>query len=254
MARARSPNRDKAKIMYLESNGEKKLKDIAEELGLKDSQIRKWKSQDKWDQELKGALPKTKGNVTNEKKRKKGGQIGNKNALGNDGGAPEGNINAIKHGAYQSLYANMLRPEEKEIFDQTTASVNIDEEIRLLRLKIARLLNREVTFFYDMYGNKHEKEINEEDRENGILICMEQLRKLIETKASLIGDTEKLQMDREKFEFNKYKTEIEIDLKREKLELEKAKVNDEEGEYEDDGFIDALKGEVSEVWDDVTED
>jgi phage terminase small subunit len=68
MARARSPNRDKAKIMYLESNGEKKLKDIAEELGLKDSQIRKWKSQDKWDQESKGALPKAKGNVTNKKK------------------------------------------------------------------------------------------------------------------------------------------------------------------------------------------
>ncbi|MFT9493406.1 terminase small subunit [Anaerosolibacter sp.] len=64
MARQRSPDRDKAKDMYLKSKGEMLLKDIAEKLGLKDSQIRKWKSQDKWDDELKGALPKTKGNVT----------------------------------------------------------------------------------------------------------------------------------------------------------------------------------------------
>lgn len=71
MARARSPNRDKAKEIYLNSKGSVKLKDIATELGLKDSQIRKWKSQDKWDDELKGALPKVKSNVTNKKATKK---------------------------------------------------------------------------------------------------------------------------------------------------------------------------------------
>lgn len=47
MARVRSPNRDKAKQIYLNSKGSLKLKDIAKELGVKDSQIRKWKSQDK---------------------------------------------------------------------------------------------------------------------------------------------------------------------------------------------------------------
>lgn len=78
MARERSPNRDKAKEMYLSSNGKMKLKDIAEELGVIDTQIRKWKSTDKWEQELKGTLPKgnkVKSNVTNnriikEKKKK----------------------------------------------------------------------------------------------------------------------------------------------------------------------------------------
>ncbi|MCT4593167.1 MAG: phage terminase small subunit [Anaeromicrobium sp.] len=253
MARARSPNRDKAKAIYIESNGEKKLKDIAEELALKDSQIRKWKSQDKWDQELKGALPKTKGNVTNKKKRNKGGQPGNKNALNNDGGAPLGNLNAIKHGAYQSLYTNMLSPEEKALYEQTTAVVNIDDEIRLIRLKIARLLNRDKTFFYNMFGKKLYKDITEEDRENGILLCMDQLRKLIETKAAIIGDTEKLQMEKEKFEFNKYKIDIELQLKKEKLELEKSKVMGNEGEIGDDGFIEALEGKVDEVWTDGEE-
>lgn len=69
MARARSPNRDKAKEMYLNFNGDIKLIDIAKELNIKDSQVRKWKSQDRWDQELKGALPIIKGNVTNEIKK-----------------------------------------------------------------------------------------------------------------------------------------------------------------------------------------
>lgn len=74
MARARSPNRDKAQKMYLEAGGDIKLKDIAAKLGVSAGQIRKWKSTDKWDESLK-KIPKTfkqlpakssKGNVTNE--------------------------------------------------------------------------------------------------------------------------------------------------------------------------------------------
>lgn len=79
MARERSPLRDKAKELYINSKGTMKLVDIAEQLNLKDNQIRKWKSQDKWDSELKGTskgtLPKkkvqSKSNVTNQKVTKK---------------------------------------------------------------------------------------------------------------------------------------------------------------------------------------
>lgn len=66
MARERSPARAEAEKLYLASKGTMKLVDIAAELNLKDSQIRKWKSQDKWDNKLKGALPKSNSNVTNE--------------------------------------------------------------------------------------------------------------------------------------------------------------------------------------------
>ena len=48
MARQRDPRRDEAKRIWLESNGEKQLKEIASELNVSDSQVRKWKSQDKW--------------------------------------------------------------------------------------------------------------------------------------------------------------------------------------------------------------
>ncbi|WP_338854772.1 terminase small subunit [Clostridium perfringens] len=70
MARARSPNRDKAFEIYKDHDGDIKLIDIARELNIKDSQIRKWKSQDSWDEKLKGALPISKSNVTNQNKNK----------------------------------------------------------------------------------------------------------------------------------------------------------------------------------------
>ncbi|MBO3311647.1 terminase small subunit [Clostridium perfringens] len=70
MARARSPNRDKAFEIYKDHDGDIKLIDIAKELNIKDSQIRKWKSQDSWDEKLKGALPISKSNVTNQNENK----------------------------------------------------------------------------------------------------------------------------------------------------------------------------------------
>lgn len=67
MARQRSPNRDKAFEIYKASNGEKALVEIAKELNLKPSQIRKWKSQDKWDEQLKGNVTIAKRSITNVK-------------------------------------------------------------------------------------------------------------------------------------------------------------------------------------------
>lgn len=67
MARQRSPNRDKAFDIWKESGGEILLKDIAAQLEISESQVRKWKSQDKWEQPQKVALPKTKSNATIEK-------------------------------------------------------------------------------------------------------------------------------------------------------------------------------------------
>ncbi|MDM0609604.1 terminase small subunit [Clostridium perfringens] len=58
MARARSPNRYKAKELYLNSCGDIKLKTIAEELNISYNQVRKWKSEDKWDEELKVTVGK----------------------------------------------------------------------------------------------------------------------------------------------------------------------------------------------------
>lgn len=245
MAKARNPDRIRAEEIYLEHKGNIELVKIAEIIGRPQGTVRGWKSKDKWDEKLNGTFQEKK---RERSKKKKGGQPDNKNAVGH--GAPPGNLNSLKHGAYQSLYADMLNTEDRILFNVIQPSVNVDDEIRLLRLKIARLLNREKSFFYNMFGEKIDKEISEEDRITGINACMDQLRKLIEAKAKIATDTEKIELDKEKFEFQKYKTEIELQLKKEKVELEKIKIQGEDEEYEDDGFIDALKGQVEKAWDD----
>ncbi|MBO1583165.1 terminase small subunit [Bacillus sp. XF8] len=70
MARQRSPDRDKACEIYKVSKGEKPLVEIAAELNLKPSQIRKWKSQDKWDEQMNGNVTIAKRSVTNVKNPK----------------------------------------------------------------------------------------------------------------------------------------------------------------------------------------
>lgn len=139
MPRARSPNRDKAYELWIKSKKSRLLKDIAAELGVSESQVRKWKNQDNWN---KGTLPNSKGNVT----KKRGGQFGNKNAVGNRGGhgAPERNTFAEKHGAYSKIYFDTLDDEERELLE----SVDLNEEqiilqqIRDLTIKARRLKRR----------------------------------------------------------------------------------------------------------------
>ena len=94
MPRQRSPKRDLAYRLWLDSGKTKKLKDIASELGVSESQIRKWKNQDNWHGNV---TKKTKGNVT----KQKGGQPGNKNAVGGNQSAPLKNNNAEKFGFFR---------------------------------------------------------------------------------------------------------------------------------------------------------
>lgn len=230
--------RIKAKQDYLEGM---KQKDIAAKYNISINTLKSWIKRYGWSEEKKSY------NKKGAPKKKKGAPLNNENAKGNKGGAaPIGNLNSIKHGAYQSIYSDMLTTEDQILFNMIQPSINLDDEIKLLRLKIARLLNREVTFEEGV-----EKEVSEAVRVNGINACMDQLRKLIETKAKTLGDTEKFQLEKDKFEFNKYKTDIELQLKKERLEIEKAKAKEDEVDNtEDDGFIEALQGQVDDIWQD----
>ncbi|MGE6850766.1 terminase small subunit [Bacillus tropicus] len=70
----RSIERDKAFEMYKDSKGEKPIEEIAEELGKSISLIRKWKSKDKWDENISGNITTGKKVITkveNPKTKKK---------------------------------------------------------------------------------------------------------------------------------------------------------------------------------------
>lgn len=99
--------------MYLEAGGEISTKELAIEAEVTQARIRKWKSEDKWDEELN--------------KKKRGGQRGNKNAAGH-GAAPR-NQNAVKHGAYKTVYFDELTEEERELIE----SVTLDTQTNMLR-------------------------------------------------------------------------------------------------------------------------
>ncbi|MCM3223344.1 phage terminase small subunit [Bacillus cereus] len=121
MARARSPNRDKAFEIFKENNGDITNRKIAEILEEKEKTISSWKSRYKWVAKLNGSDCSTamKNDCSTTKKKcstaKGGAPKGNKNAKGNSGnqnpkygnknavghGAPPRNSNAVTHGLFR---------------------------------------------------------------------------------------------------------------------------------------------------------
>ncbi len=116
------------------------LKEIAEQLDVSDSQVRKWKNQDKWEGRLKGNVTKRGAPKGSSNARgNKGGKAspGNKNATGNSGGAPKNNRNAVTTGEYESIMWDFLDDDEKDLFDsiETDPLYQIDVTIRELSLR-----------------------------------------------------------------------------------------------------------------------
>nr|DAZ07323.1 MAG TPA: Small Terminase [Caudoviricetes sp.] len=100
MARAPDKRIEQAKEMYLQGQ---KLVEIASQLNLPEGTVRRWKCTHKWDNERSGKK-------SERSHRKKGGQPGNKNAVGC--GAPNQNRNAEKYG----FFSKYLPDETREIF------------------------------------------------------------------------------------------------------------------------------------------
>lgn len=195
MARERSPERDKAKQMWLESGGLMKLKDIAAALFVGENKVRKWKSVDRWDEELKGNVPtKSNGNVPIEVKGSaplRGAPKGNKNAVGNRGGAPPGNQNAkgnsggaggppgnkkaVTTGEHETIWLDTLTETEQLLIDQvdTDPIIQANESLYLLTIRERRMMQRikalmdglsetERNVFYELKAIKEVSTIHDE--------------------------------------------------------------------------------------------
>ena len=141
MAR-RSAERDTAKAEYIErrSRGEEvNLAELADRLGVKRQTLRNWKSADKWDE----AVPPPP-------KKKRGGQPGNKNskgkknAAGSHPGAPPGNKNAEKDGAYSAVFLDALTDEEREVVEKAPLEVRaaLEHEMKILKFRENKILSR----------------------------------------------------------------------------------------------------------------
>lgn len=153
MPRARSPKRDEAYKLWCDSGGSKKLKEIASDLGVSETQIRKWKNQDKWN----GNVTNPKSNVT---KRKSGGQPGNKNAVGH--GAPVGNKNAEKYGFFSKYL-----PEETISIMQEMPTDPLDILWHEVQIAYAAIIRAQQIMYV---RDKEDKTVEKVEKKDGNVI------------------------------------------------------------------------------------
>lgn len=151
MEKKRDCRRDEAFRLYIESEGSKKIKELAEFLGVPYTRVSNWKRRDKWDEELR--KPPEQRNVP---KRRAGAPFGNRNAIGNAGGknAPKGNQYAVGHGAplrnqnhlvtgeHAAIWADTLTDDERDLCSRVNLDslVQIDQDIGLLAIRERRMM------------------------------------------------------------------------------------------------------------------
>ncbi|HGZ2521494.1 TPA: phage terminase small subunit, partial [Enterococcus faecalis] len=116
-----------------------KYKDISDKLSVPLNTLKSWRKRDKWE----------RGGATQEvQPTNRGAPQGNKNAVGNKGNKraspPIGNKNAIKTGEYETIFADMLSDEEKNIYSNMNDDpfFILEEEIRILKIRQYRMLKR----------------------------------------------------------------------------------------------------------------
>ncbi|MCY1094254.1 phage terminase small subunit [Bacillus safensis] len=205
-----------------------KYKDLAEKYGVSINTIKSWKKRHGW--ERKKGAPKEKSVHT-----KKGGQPGNKNAVGNSGGAPARNQNAKTHG----FYSKHMPAEAFEIMQdiqgfspvdllweqiqiQFTAIVraqkimfveNKDEMIKELKKKKSVVSDsadiEEEEYEFQFAWDRHATFLNAQSR------AMSELRSLIKQFDNIAHETDERRLKLEQMRLNIDKTKAEV----EKMEL-----------------------------------
>ena len=251
MPRPRDPSRDQAFEIYRKSGGNIDLVEIASQLNLSPGTIRGWKSKDDWENRLNGTLQKN----TERSKRKKGGQPGNKNAVGHGGTGPPGNKNAVTTGEFETLLFDCLEPEERRLAEAVPADKEklLLQEIQLLTVRERRMLQRienlrqsEFTTVKKKTGTEKDKwtDLNEDHATLGQIQHIEDaLTRVQARKQAAIDSLHRYGVD---------DARLEIELM--KLDLAALKVGGQESEIEDDGFLDALNAEATSLWGDVDDD
>lgn len=255
MPRPRSPNRGKALQLWLDSDKKRPLKDIAAELQVSEEQVRKWKNQDKWD---KVTLPKMKSNVT----KHKGGQPGNKNAVGHGGTGPPGNKNAVKTGEFESLFFDTLSPDEQALIQSMPKDKGelLLQEIQLMTVRERRMLQRvndlkqaaedqeekkaegmTAVKWKDGFGSNGPIEVMEYEGVLGQIQAVEDALTRVQARKQKAIDS------LHRFGFDDARLEIELM----KLDIATLKVDNQDQETEDDGFLAAMDAEASSLWGDT---
>lgn len=249
MARAPDVRYEQAYELFKQG---KKLVEIASQLNLPDSTVRRWKCTHKWDSERSD-------NKNERSERKRGGQPGNhnatgppgnKNAVGNPGGAaPLGNKNAVKTGEFETIFFDTLEEDEKKLINNLPADKEtlLLQEIKLLTVRERRMLERiselkELNFTITKRRKETEKEkytdLEEHQATLGQVQSIEDaLTRVQARKQRAIDSLHKFGYD-----------DAHLDLEVMKVELAIMKQDSPEEDTPDDGFLDALNASTAQIW------
>lgn len=227
-----------------------KLVEIASQLNLPEGTVRRWKSTHKWDNE--------RSDRNSERSHKKGPPIGNKNAVGNDGGAPANNKNAVKTGEFEALFFDALEEDEKKLISM----VKLDKE-QLLLQEIQLLTVRERRMLKRIEDIKRDAECQKEENAAGMTVikykdglkdesteytgALGQIQAVEDALTRVQAKKQKAIDSLHRYGFDDARLELEIM----KVELETLKRDSSDQEIEDDGFMEAMNEGAAEIWGDA---
>jgi len=246
LARQRSPNREKAHAIYREHGGNITNREIAAMLNEDEKVIAVWKSRDKWN-----VVQQSNESCTT---KSKGGQLGNKNAKGNDGGAPERNKNAVKTGEFETLFFDTLKEDERMLIDliQPDKGQLLLQEIKLLTIRERRMLKRIENLQQKNFTKVKKKKGIEKDKKTDLdesHATLGQIQSIEDALTRVQARKQKAIDSLHRYGFDDARLDIELM----KVELMMLKMDSQDTEIADDGFLDALNAESTEMWGDADE-
>lgn len=150
MNEVRAPNKDdikgRVKADYLKGI---KPKELSEKYDISINTIKSWIKRYDWNKKSRKEGAPSKEKVAPSKK-KAGAPKGNKNAVGNSGGAPPRNTNALKHGGYSKIYWDMLDDDEQELIEDIPAD---EEELLIEQIRLFSIRERRIMRAINTYRN-----------------------------------------------------------------------------------------------------
>lgn len=140
--------REKVKQDYLKGM---KYKDICEKYDLSINTLKSWIKRYGWADEKKNQSKKC------APKKKRGAPVGNKNAVGNNGGAPPKNKNAEKHG----LFSKYLPEETINIIQEIQEKNPLDILWENIQIQYAAIIRAQKIMFVKDRNDKTVKKVEE---------------------------------------------------------------------------------------------
>lgn len=273
MPRQRDPRRDEAFEIWKQHNGNITNRAIAEQLGVPEKTIGAWKSRDKWDEKLKGIDCSTTKNecstandecsTTNDKDDISWIEIENEYVtdirrkpctledLSKKYNIPLQTIFDYSAANKWSEKRRRYKEETKKKTAEKTAEI-ISNELSAVTARHLRVSDKLISIIEEALEDENElyKYVEKLRQGYGKGVFEESI--VVDVKdalndAKLVNIVQSL----EKLQKMQRQTLGILDAKdQHKIEMDKRKMGDDDAEYEDDGFLEALDGKIEEVWDD----